>query len=93
MEVLFIALLFITVLLNFFFIQKHVSGMIMLLLAFIVISILVTWTEQESKERWTAFFAIVYGYFLAGNGIIQSIRNKKRSYSCTPNFLFILCEK
>lgn len=63
--------------------------MIMLILAFIVISILVTWTEQESKESWTAFFGILYVYFLAGNlillliigiiqFIVQSIRNKTK---------------
>lgn len=97
MEVLFIAFLLITVFLNFFFIKKHVrkelhlsiSGIIMVMLAFIGISILITWTEQESKDSWTAFFGIVYGYFLAGNGIllliigiiqsiVQSIRKKTK---------------
>lgn len=94
---LFILFMCITVFLNFFFIKKHIrkelhlsiSGMIMLILAFILISLLIAWTEQESEESWTAFFGIVYGYFLAGNGmiliisgvihvIVQSIRNKTK---------------
>lgn len=78
-------------LIKFLFYQKTRAQriMIMLILTFIVISILVTWTEQESKESWTAFFGILYGYFLAGNGIllliigiiqfiVQSIRNKTK---------------